>query len=133
MRISRRRTRTPQHLIREMKRENLKQCYKCKEYEPIFNDNAWVSYDSPDAEPHLIDPYPDPERELMSKDFLKVLSDEAKELVKIIMSCPEEYFGINGKIKRTLLQACCKEKLGWNKEKTNITTFEVGLLLQQSR
>jgi hypothetical protein len=80
----------------------------------------------------LADTSPSPEDLLLSKDTLRALSDEAKDLVSMIMSCPEELFMNNGKLKRKEFQDYCKESKGWKASVTRSLMFELGFFLQHA-
>lgn len=130
MRISRRRTRYPEHIKREIQREKMKMYRECEQILPLLSDDLCIA--DPVVANFLIDPAPNPEMLILEKDIFTVMSDEAKALTKIILSCPEEYFLVNGRIKRSLLHKTCRANLGWSRKKTDLTTFEVGLLLQHT-
>lgn len=132
MRINRRRTRYPEHVKLEIQREKMKMLRECESIMPIFANEAWKEISDPSVVDDLIDPHPSPESELISKDIFKTFSDEAKEVAKIILSCPEEFFLMNGRIKKSLLRHECKEKLGWGPRKTDSITFEIGLMLRHT-
>ena len=68
---------------------------------------------------------------LISKEIFNFFSDEAKTLAQILLSCPEEFFLVNGRIKKELLRKECRETLRWSKRKTDNTTNEIGSILQQ--
>lgn len=128
--INRRRTRDPKHFSSELKSQKMKLYKECETVLPLLADDTYNDIADPVIASSLIDRSPSPEAEMISKDLFKMFSDEARELVQTILSCPEEFFLINGRIKKSLLRRTCKETLGWSKNKTDSTIFEIGLRLQ---
>ena len=90
-------------------------------------DENWQDIDSVELVSHT----PSPEDILISKEKFRALSDEAKDLVKLIFNCPSEFFCLdNGRIKKIKFQKYCKRERGWSKNHTELLKFEVGLFLQ---
>ena len=79
---------------------------------------------------NLQDRSPSPEEIVISKDIFRTLSDEAKELVLLILNCHQEFFSQNGKLKKIPFQNYCKHIKGWNSKKTEALKFELGLFLK---
>ncbi len=131
-RINRTRTHNSLHIQKEIARQKMKLYRKCEQIIPICTDEAWKEISDPSVAPFLVDPSPSPEDLLISKDIFKMFSEEAKEVAKIILACPEEFFLLNGRISKTFLRNECKEKLGWSKNKTDGATFEIGLMLNHA-
>ena len=131
MRLTKRsRTRNIEHINKRVQRENLTLYYECVPL--LISEDSWEDIYDPVITNSLRDPFPTPEEAIISKDILESFSKEAKELTKIILSCPEEFFMTNGKIIQELLQGVCKEQLGWNRNKTKKVTNEMGSYLKQA-
>jgi len=129
--IIRKRTHNPEHMVKEEARQKMMFYRECEQLMPIISNEAWVDINDPVILNDLIDPTPTPEAILISKEIFSFFSDEAKTLAQILLSCPEEFFLVNGRIKKELLRNECREVLGWSKRKTDITTNEIGSILQQ--
>lgn len=100
----------------------------CAEYATIAaiieGDNVDDIYD---LDPQ--DNSPSPEDILIAKDTFRTLSDEARELARLILACHQEFFAPNGKLKKKAFQNYCRKIKGWNAEKTEDLKFELGLFL----
>ena len=81
----------------------------------------------------LIDPSPSPEMMLIRKDIFKIMSDEAKDFLNLILSIPEDYLTNEDKIKTKFLYRFCKRKRGWKPAKVELLKTEVGLLLNWAK
>jgi hypothetical protein len=128
MRINRRRG-NDRHLKTEelrLKTRCVKDCYKIL---PLLSEDSFIDIADP-VIGNIPDNLPSPEDEVLSKDFFKILSDEARDLANIILSAPDEFFTSRGKIKNNGLYKLCKDKLGWGRPKTEAIKFELGLFLK---
>ena len=79
---------------------------------------------------NLQDRSPSPEEIIISKDTFRALSDEARELMHLILNCHHEFFLQSGKLKKIPFQNYCKQVKGWDKTKTEALKFELGLFLK---
>lgn len=66
-----------------------------------------------------------PECILIEKEWLKGLSKEGRELVNIILSCPEECFFSNGRIMGGKIKDLCKKEKDWERNKVKEVIKEV--------
>ena len=128
MRINRKRTHYPEHIKREIQREKIKLYHECEKLMPLLDEEMYVT--DPIITNSLVDPSPSPEALLISKDIFSLFSDEAREVAKIILACPEEFFLRNGRIKKSSLRKECRTQLGWGPRRTDNATFEMGAMLQ---
>lgn len=128
-RICRKRT-GAKYLDKEMIKLKMKLVEECEQVMPILSDAAFLDVFDPSIQ--LQSEIPTPEDALISKDILTALSDEAKSLAEVILTCPEEFFLQSGRISNRGLYKLCKEKLGWGKPRTEAIRFELGLYLQHA-
>lgn len=55
-----------------------------------------------------------PESMFLKKEMIAGLSNEGKELIKLILNAPEEMFFLNGNIREQTLQTYCRYKKNWS-------------------
>ncbi len=129
-RINRRRTYNINHVKKEITKQNIALYNELEFLSVVHDDSSWKSLDDPTIINYLHTEEPTPEDILISKDLFKTFSDEAIALTKVILSCPEEFFLLSGRISQSLLGKECKKQLGWGRIKTKSAIFELGLHLQ---
>ena len=95
----------------------------------IIIDEEWEQLDNL----QLADPSDSPETLLIRKDIFKVMSDEAKDFLNLVLFIPEDYLTNNGEIKKKFLYRYCKRKRNWHPKKVELLKTEVRLLLNWAR
>ena len=66
-----------------------------------------------------------PELLLISKEAFVTLSEEARDLVKLIMYAPNRLYKVNGQLKTLEFQKYCKRRKGWGHRKVEELKFEL--------
>ncbi len=71
-----------------------------------------------------------PESLFIQKEKFKGLSHEAKELANILIELPENFFKLNGKVRKIPLKKACREIKGWSGRETEEIKTELRLFLK---
>lgn len=66
-----------------------------------------------------------PELLLISKEAFVTLSEEARDLVNLIMNAPDRLYHVNGQLKKIEFQRYCKRRKGWGIRKLEDIKFEL--------
>jgi hypothetical protein len=75
--------------------------------------------------PLLNAPIKTPEEIIIEREWLEGLSEEGREVVNIILECPEEFFFSNGKLIMSKFILFCEQTKNWDSSKVRDAIKEV--------